>query len=316
VGRPSLEGVDLKLNRANDHLEALGESIAAFLRDPDTYSTVADFDEQRRPILRVGDARQPPPDWGVRIGECAYNFHSALDHLAFQLAVANTRGRLPKKIADTSAFPIFDSGPRFRATNKTGQPTTVSGGFKIRGASSNAQAIIERLQPYHRSKNPGARALRQLYELSNIDKHRLLHVTYSSLEGSRFDLSWSTPMTIHGYDFFPGPLKAGAVIARWHLTAPGAIQMNVDAELVTDITFDRTSTARSVRGESVLFTLFGIGSFIASDVLPPLAAEMGLTSTFRPGRLLDAFTADEEEFPPSTMIASLRTTRPVPPNHS
>lgn len=120
MGRPSLEGVDLKLNRAQEHLYALSASVAEFLRDPESYSTVAEFDEQRRPVLRVGDARQPPPEWGVQIGECIYNFHSGLDYLAFQLAVANTRGRLPKKIADSSAFPIFNSGPKFRARNRKG----------------------------------------------------------------------------------------------------------------------------------------------------------------------------------------------------
>jgi hypothetical protein len=63
------------------------------------------------------------------------------------------------------------------------------------------------------------------------------------------------------------------------------MHLDVDAELVTDITFDEGSPARSVRGRSVMATIFGIASFIASDVLPPLAAEMGLRSTFRTGSL-------------------------------
>jgi hypothetical protein len=298
VGKPSLEGVDLKLKQAQEHLFALAASVVAFLRDPDTYGLAVETDGRRGPILRVEHARNPPPDWGVIIGECVYDFHSALDHLAFQLAVANTRGRaLPKSVAESSAFPIFNSGPKFRAANRGGRPTPASGLRKIVGTSANAQAIIEQLQPYHRKRNPGARSLWQLHELSNIDKHRLLHVTHSSLEGSEFRLSSTDPVTFRGYEFTPGPLKSGAVIARWNLDPlPGeALKVQIDANLITDVTFAKSSPARSVRGAGVLMTLNGIGTFIAQAVLPPLAAELGLTSSFRPGRLIDVFTASEED---------------------
>jgi hypothetical protein len=314
VGRPSLEGVYLKLERAKDHLYGLSDAVGKFLRDEDSYSMVAEFDDQRRPLLRVEHARRPPPEISILIGECVYNLHSALDHLAFQLAVANTSGRLPKAIADTSAFPIFNSGPRFRATNRKGKPTPVSGRFKIRGASPNAQAVIESLQPYHRRKKPGARVLWQLHELSNIDKHRLLHVTHSSLEGSEFRLRSADPIIMRGYDFEPGPLKAGAVVARWHVepVAGSPLKLDVDARLVTDVTFGKESPARTVRRQGVGSALYGITAFIASEVLPPLVADLGQLSTFSAGRYIDVLnaTTDElKEIPPPTFIRSLRTRR-------
>jgi hypothetical protein len=316
VGRASLAGVDLKLNRAQQHLYALSADIITFLRDPDTYAMVAEFDEQRRPILRLGEeARQPPPDWGVVIGECVYNFHSALDHLALQLAVANTRGRLPKTIAESSAFPIFSRGTEYRAR----------GLRRIRGMSLRAQAIIERLQPYHRWKNPGARALWQLHELSNIDKHRLLHVTHSSLEGSQFRITSARPMTFSGYSFYPGPLKPGAVIARWHVVVPPgqALKVDVNANLVTDVAFGKSSPARSVRGVGVIPTLQAIGAFVADSVLPPLTAEIGLTSTFKPGRYIDVFTATDEDLREirertgevTSSLGVLRTVSPIVSSH-
>jgi len=237
--------------------------------------------------------RKPRPEWSVLIGDCIYGYRSALDHLAFQLAVANSPGKLPsKKIAENSAFPIFNSGPKFHATNRKGVPTTASGLGKISGVSADARAIIERLQPYHRRQNPGAKALWQLYELSNIDKHRLLHVTYSSLSGSRFRLSSTEPIRFHGYEFVPGRLKRGAVIARWNVSGlpDHPIDMDVDAELVTDVTFDHASPARSVRDQSVMQTLHAIGCFIAFDVLPPLSAELGLSTAFKPSRLINALS--------------------------
>lgn len=106
-------------------------------------------------------------------------------------------------------------------------------------------------------------------------------------------------MTLRGYEFFPGPLKADAVIARWHVT-PGAgspRKLHVDAELTTDITFGKSSPARAVRGESVIFTLNSISAFIASDVLPSLTEELGLQSSFRPGQLLSGLRGEVEAGP-------------------
>jgi hypothetical protein len=45
----------------------------------------------------------------------------------------------------------------------------------VQGVSENAQAIIERLQPYHAAQPPD-NALAILRSLNNIDKHKLLVV--------------------------------------------------------------------------------------------------------------------------------------------
>jgi hypothetical protein len=62
----------------------------------------------------------------------------------------------------------------------------------------------------------------------------------------------------------------------------------VEPELLTDIAFGKGSPARSVRGRSAIVTLYEIGAFISSDVLPPLTDILGLSSSFDPGRLIDA----------------------------
>jgi hypothetical protein len=294
VPRPSLEGVLLKLERADERFKALGDQITGFLYDPDSYALALQHDHERVAFV-VEHARQPPPQWGVLIGECIYNFHSALDQLAYQLAVANQpRGIVPGLIAESSAFPIFNSGPRFRQRDRRGHPTRSSGLYKIRGASPGAQAIIERLQPYHRWKEPRARALWQLHELSRVDKHRHLHVTHSSLEASHFELTGSGPIAIGGYESFTGPLKPGAVVARWHVrrVGPGRTHMNVKSHLSTDIAFDQRSPARSIRGESVPFVLAHIAAFIGDTLLPQIADELGIAANYRPTRIMSTLNGE------------------------
>jgi hypothetical protein len=50
-----------------------------------------------------------------------------------------------------------------------------------------------------------------------------------------------------------------------------------------------------VRGQSAILTLYEIGAFIASDVLPALTPFLGLTSRFKPGRLIDTHDLSPDE---------------------
>jgi hypothetical protein len=300
VGRPSLEGIDLKLNRAADRFGALTKAANKFLSDPKS-CTLAMEDHPQPPglILRVKEATSPPLELGLLIGEVVQQYRSALDHLAFQLLIANTQGRIPVKLAKRSEFPIFNSGPEFRGKNsRKGKPSWGSGLGKIRGIHPDAQAVIERLQPYHRRKNPGTRALWQLHELANIDKHRLLHITYGGQRGSTATFVKARNVAqINGPGFIPRPFKRNAIVAEYKVLPVDpryGYELHMEPEVLTHITFGKGSLARSVRGQSVLPTLYGIGAFIASDVLPPLADLLGLSSAFKPGRLIDA-----EELSPS-----------------
>lgn len=297
MGKPSLEGVDLKLNRAKEHFYALTEEVSKFQSNPDSYSLVLEGQPNRGGICKVADVYAPPAKLGILIGECVHQYRSALDHLLFQLVLANSRGRPSSKVERRSEFPIFNSGPRFRGKRKA-VPSPGSGRAKIQDIAPTAQAVIERLQPYHRRKNPGTRSLRQLQELSNIDKHRLLHVTYSAFRGSTFDFETRNVSAIDGFYFRAGPLKRNATLAAWQAVPIDprlGVQVQVKAELLTDITFGKASPARSVRGESVVKTLYEIGAFIASDVLPPLCESLDLSSEFKPGQLIDMEAVPVEE---------------------
>lgn len=244
-------------------------------------------------VLKVKEVRRPPPRLGLLISECLHQYRSALDHLAFQLLVANTRGRIPAKLAKRSEFPIFNSGTRFRGKfNRKGEPLAGSGWAKMQGIDTDAATVLEGLQPYHRRKNPRARILWQLHELSTIDKHRLLHTTQATTRGSAITvIKVGNVAELRGPGFIPGPLKRDAVVASYKIVPIDprrGVQVQVEPELLTDIAFGKGSPARSVRGRSAIVTLYEIGAFISSDVLPPLTDILGLSSSFDPGRLIDA----------------------------
>ena len=300
MGRPTLEGVDLKLKWAKNRFDILSERINEFVVEPGQDRIVLEQHPDLRGMLRVNHVHRPPPEWGILIGDCVHHYRTALDHLLFQLVVANTKGRIPAKVMRRSEFPIFNSGPRFRGKlNRKGEPLAGSGRAKIQHVSPEARAIIERLQPYHRRKNPGSRALWQLQELSNIDKHRLLHVTHTAIRGTTFRVTKAVNIAeIRDFDFRPGPLKRNAVLAEWQAVRFDpryGSKMNMDVDLSTEVAFGKASPARSVRGLSVQKTLFDIGAFIASYVLPPLTELLGLTSSFKPGRLIDLTSVPVEE---------------------
>jgi hypothetical protein len=223
-----------------------------------------------------------------------------LDHLAFQLVVANTRGRISERVAKRCEFPIFNSGTKFRGKrNRKRVPSSGSGWAKVQDIDISAQRSIEALQPYHRRKNPRSRSLWHLQELSNIDKHRLLHVTQTAVRGSGANVFKGRNIgAIRGPGFIPGPMKRDAVVAVFEIVPVDpryGVQAHLDCEPLRDIAFGKGSLARSVRGASVTKTLYDIGAFIASDVLPPLTEALGLTSSFRPGHLIDAFDLSPSE---------------------
>jgi hypothetical protein len=195
------------------------------------------------------------------VGECAFNMRSALDHLAYQLALQHAGGPLPRKIARATSFPIFRTGPEYRKYAPS----------KVQGMSRETRAAIERIQPYHRSKRPMAITLQWLDEICNVDKHRGLHPTASMLIGSQFSIRSDGPghFVLRGIDVFPGPLAERAMLARFNGVFEGDVTF--EQNIITDVVFDRDCEAPSVRGQSVLFSLAAIRDFLAADAMPELA---------------------------------------------
>ncbi len=106
---------------------------------------------------------QPDAHWGVLIGDCLQNLRAALDHAAFQLATEPTRS----SEADNITFPIFDDAKKFEAWKKKQA--------WISAIDPQAVSIIDSLQPSGTLASH-EHILWMLYRLSNIDKHRTVHI--------------------------------------------------------------------------------------------------------------------------------------------
>lgn len=262
----ALLGPVLKLNRAEEHLHAIKELVDAFAGSDFYESVTKPHRKKGILVVRARNVRNPPPEISLLVGECVFNFRSALDQIAFAMASANT-DPLPGAFAKSSAFPIFSSGPQYRG--RGGPPAS----RKIRGMSRQGRAIIERLQPYHRRKNPRLGALWRLEELSNIDKHRLIHTVGAMGVRSRFRVSGAGIRRITKVEPIFGPVTENATVGRVFGDFDLKAGVNVEAQIKPDVAFDRRSESKSIRGRSVMMTLLWIRECIVLDVLREVQPE-------------------------------------------
>jgi hypothetical protein len=166
-----LAGVDAKLRRADVHLADLGTAIDAFLSE-DNYRFVGhqvpdpETGYEHRIISLEVDQFPPDDVWGPMIGDVVHNLRSALDHLSWEIANAESRRRSPRGIE----FPIFFTHPE--------DDRSVRREFrrKLSHIRPEFHAVIERAQPYvTRDLHHPLWLLNQLW---NVDKHRTLHITH------------------------------------------------------------------------------------------------------------------------------------------
>lgn len=275
--RNPLDGTIARLNRAEDHLQAVVNGVNGFLAGG--FGTGrTERDRQGRVSIRVAEARRPGDDISLAIGEYVYNVRSALDHVAYQLAALHTGTPLPKRVAEGSAFLIARSGPEFRRLAPR----------RLGGVSPQARAAIERLQPYHRKRMPDAWTLALLNDLSNVDKHRMLHPTASMQVGSQFGIQGTGFFELHSVEVFPNEIRAGAMLARFTGRFDGDVSFTHNMAL--DVVFGRESAAPRARGESVVGSLVAIRDYLVGQVMPAIAPFFG--SEFD-------VTEAGEEMPPS-----------------
>lgn len=152
----SIDGPKLKLDRAKKHLTDLESACDRFL-DSNPYTIIAkDNPEAEQRQHRLVRAEKPPDCLSLIAGDAVHNLRSALDHLIWQLVIAN--GGKPDELK--TEFPIWRSKSRF----ESGRPGNA------KGISKDALEILYGLEP-HKGGNNSLWLLRQL---DVVDKHRLL----------------------------------------------------------------------------------------------------------------------------------------------
>jgi hypothetical protein len=152
-----MTAINLKVERAEEHIRDLRARIKAFIAT-EPYKIVADDNLQpgRRCII-VAEAVPIPLTIPVVLGDVLQNLRSALDHLVYNLVIANI-GRDPRD--KQIIFPIYDSSSEYESRSPR----------KIRAVHKQAVDLIDALKPYRGGNDP----LWSLNELNIIDKHRLL----------------------------------------------------------------------------------------------------------------------------------------------
>lgn len=176
---PSLEGCREKQRRGMKHLQDLDSAIADWVGEPGVepkpYRISSEFRPDSREYVFTGQLLKPLDDlllWGVMFGDAMHNLRSALDHLVCQLVLLNTG----KRATGENQFPICDTGAAYWSAGSKGQASTRE--RRLRGVSDAHKALIDEMQPYRTRIPPGAiHALSALRDLSNHDKHRLIHLT-------------------------------------------------------------------------------------------------------------------------------------------
>jgi hypothetical protein len=253
---------DLRLERAWEHLQSLEAECSGWLKEH-PYRVYGELDtEGRNKLVKVEIFQQPSAELSLLIGDCLHNMRSALDNLVYDLAIAHRGSPLSKSIARDSQFPIFKDCGKF-----------ISKGMdQIRGIHPDAKTLFKDLQPYQRGDKFAYHRLWMLRELSNADKHRLLHPTllqpaamgYFPDEVDVSDITWTL-----------GPVENGAEIARYPFSGEPGAEVDVKAHFTFRVGF-RQGSPLPILPDDILNTmdvasvLRWIYVNITKTFLPPL----------------------------------------------
>lgn len=176
----TLEAVDAKIDRARTEMRALKSDIAAFCEErARLIRREADGENER--WVYYGGSPKAPIEWSVRAGEFAYNLRSALDHLIWQLVVANCE--CPGK---HNEFPISE------------EENTKMIERRLKGIGQSAMEYIKSVQPYRQDSAGVGKGLTLLNEMCNTDKHR--HLVVANVRWTGY---W--PKVISTANFYPMP---------------------------------------------------------------------------------------------------------------
>lgn len=217
------ENAKLKIGRANEHLEALKDSISAW-SDTNPYSLVrqCNADATRYNLVVRIDSEPPFDQWSLIAGDCIHNLRSALDHLVYAVVVHEAKGNPPADPRFLN-FPIADEPDNF-----------IGPAQGIRFLSDPVKTEIERLQPYNRPHKELPPLLSVLRDFNNSDKHRLLNIAIAiPVKGEFNNIRNLIPDQIVRIEAHASSVQNGTEIASITLDRPTP---NVQYDFCADLT--------------------------------------------------------------------------------
>ncbi len=165
--RVSLDGCWAKLDRAKGHVEELRAKIEQeAVKNSGLISLQHEYDPNDRAVIyRINRVVQIHEHWPLIFGDAVHNLRCALDHLMWQLAVLHL-GRQPTRAqAKQIQFPLVSRAKDFTRAN-----------LFLRHIRNADIDHLKPFQPYKRRKKGEMHPLLKLVSLSNVDKHRKLHL--------------------------------------------------------------------------------------------------------------------------------------------
>lgn len=164
---PNLHFVDLKLRRANEHIEELSKAILEWSNSKPIKTHIELRENSLGTRLVIDEIVQSESldTFGLLLSECVHHLRSCLDNMVFALASLQSTPPIREK---DIAFPIYDNQVSFR-----------NYGIKcIKQLPADAAELVEKIQPFQRLNpsvegTPADDPLVLLRDLSNNDKHKL-----------------------------------------------------------------------------------------------------------------------------------------------
>jgi hypothetical protein len=258
----SLAGARNKIDRAKKHFDEVYAAVEKALSAEDKANLIPPYEykpDRQELIVTSPKAGPVDPALPLAIGDCIHNLRSALDHIAFQLAVVNGKGKEAEALI---AFPVCLTEKEFKRTTERKVEPFID---------RDALAAIKQLQPYYAGNAGDKDILWVLSQLDIIDKHRLLVViarhhrpvgfTVTTPSGDVFDqvlpeTAWK-------------PMEDGAEILRFDLSkaikTPGKMQVQLQMSAKVSIKDTGLSICDGREVTSILSTCTKAVNNIAED---------------------------------------------------
>ncbi len=245
-----LESPILKLGRAKKHLETIDDYVSKYNSLDPTYLTRSLDADGTFYEYRLQSRFPPFLDFGIVIGEFAYQVRSALDQLIFALSVfpSNLSNRSLHVAERAASFPILHEPNDSRLK---GQMKYVPVGI-----FDAVWQIVDGVQPYQKGQAAERDALAILDEINIRDKHRLLRPAGNLLHFDRANLAKSIEIVASN------TIGDGDVFAR----IPVHLDPKVEFEprITSEIKIEIGRPAGGV-GLAVLGIIYG---HVCRDILP------------------------------------------------
>lgn len=267
-----LDGARDKLNRSLYHLNVLNEKMPLPTDYANAIALRQEFDAKTNTIVVYLD-RVPgiPRDWALIAADALQNMRTALNYVAWELAVLNlARTGQKREPVYRTEFPIADTPAKFRndyvadidpvhiAKIKEMQPYSplrMSDDLKAEIAAGGLDP-----EAFTRGEDP----LAQLRDLTNGDKHRTLRLLYLGTSTQGGKVTGMDCEIVHTIFTPHGQLTPKAEWWRFDIRVTGANpKVKVEPALVPHVAFDR--------GPPVLSGILNIGSavnFVVTEFTP------------------------------------------------